>query len=125
MSTNAGTAGTEEEDGGRDDEGNGVGDEEQRREDSSHSETMTERGSSGTFMEEETDEPELHCSRILTPHSSAAALKQLTNTKRAELGSPISRPPKTPNSQAWPYILVHRTRADADLVQDAETMQNA
>lgn len=125
MSKNAGTAGGEEEDGGSDEEGNGAGDGEERRNDSSHSGSMTERNSSSIFMMDETGEPKSHWTRIHTPLSSAAALKQPTVTKRAESGGPISRPPKPPNLQALPYILVHRTRANSDLVQEAETMQNA
>lgn len=125
MSTNAGTAGDEEEDGGSDEERNGVGDGEGRRNDSSHLGPMTERELSSIFMMDETGEPELHWTRIYTPYSSASALKQPTDTKRAESGSPISRPLKPPNLQALPYILVHRTRADSNLVQDVETMQNA
>jgi hypothetical protein len=125
MSTNAVTAGDEEEDGGSDEEGNGVGDGEERTNDSSHLGPMTERELSSIFMMDETGEPEWHWTRTYTPYSSAAALKHPTDTKRAESGSPISRPLKPANLQALPYILVHRIRDDSDLVQDAEAMQNA
>lgn len=54
MSTNAETAGDEEEDGGSDRKGNGAGDGEERRNDSSHPGPMTERESPTIFMMDET-----------------------------------------------------------------------
>jgi hypothetical protein len=117
MAKNAATVG--------DEEGNGVGDGEETRNESSHLSPMTERELSSKSTMDETGEPELHWPQIYTPCSSASPPKQPTNTKRAEPGSPISRPLEPPTLQALPCILVHRTRANSGLVKDAEIVQNA
>jgi len=102
-STDIGMAGDEDDDGASVEEGNGVGDGEESKKDKSPSEPMTGRESSSTFMMDNTGEPELHLARINILHSSVAALKQSTDIKRAESGSPISRPPKLPILQVLPY----------------------
>ena len=67
MSTNAGAAVDEEENGGSDGEGDGVGDEEEWRSDGSYSGPVTERESSGISVKDETGEPEPHQTWMQTP----------------------------------------------------------